>query len=113
MFKGMGKTHTAEGETFKSLLDSLAHACESNLRIMEHPGTAAPPTAQCGRGAELRYSSAQRRASFGGFVVWRVSCQDAFASLGNLNLSFNGSFLTEMFHDARLCVAAKERLGLH
>lgn len=71
---------------------------------MEHPGTAAPLTAQGGT---------QRKVSFGGFVVWRVSCQDAFASLGNLNLSFNGSSLTEMFHDARLCVAAKERLGLH
>lgn len=71
---------------------------------MEHPGTAAPLTAQGGT---------QRKVSFGGFVVWRPSCQDAFASLGNLNLSFNGSSLTEMFHDARLCVAAKERLGLH
>lgn len=93
----MGKTHTAESETFKNLLDSLTQARKSNLRIMEHPGTAAPLTAQCGSGAELLNSSTQRKASFGGFVVWRASCQDAFASLGNLNLSFNGSSLTEMY----------------
>lgn len=67
---------------------------------MEHPGTAAAPlTVRGGSGAELRSSSAQRKASFGGFVVWRASCQGAFASLGNLNLLFNGSSLTEMFHD--------------
>lgn len=60
MFKRMGKTHTAEGETFKSLLDSLAHTHESNLRIRKHPGRAAPLTAQCSSGAatELRNSSA-------------------------------------------------------
>lgn len=111
----MGKTHTAEGETFKSLLDSLAHAREKNLRIMKHPGTAAPLdcSVRQWRRAVQQQRSVWRKASFGDFVVWRASCQDAFASLGNLNLSFNGSSLTEMFHDARLCVAAKERLGLH